>query len=793
MAVVRVTWTDRLVASDPGSVRLALALRAVGSLAVALLAADLVTRGLGLAGLAATVVLILSSVLTMMSTFTASDPTVRGRIITQVCLPGALLVGLVVAMLVDRHRVLSLSLFVVVMFVAVWIRRFGPRFFALGMVAWMGYFFALFLQLSLAMVPLVLLAAGTATLVTVGITALVAPPRPARRLRRLVHSLHARIRIARAAGPDGDTGRALLRANEVAVLVDGQLAVPGAVPDADRAREVRGAVLRLELALTAVLADPDPADPDPGDPRAGTAAAELDDATRRLDAVVADRTPSPSGAADPAPFVPAAELFAGFLPGSAVTVMDMPGRGPRQLVLATRQALQIVVAGGLTIVVGDLVSGQRWYWAVLACFLAFTGTATAAETVRKAGQRTGGTVVGVAVALLLTPLVGHAVPVVLTVVLVALFVGFYLFRVSYTSLAFAVTIIVAELYQLLGTFSGALLALRIGETAIGAVIGGVVAVAFLPVTARRAEATAHLRLAEALRDALDGASALLAAAPDERPDAVADLHGRSRALDAAIHQLAVIGLPFAARRSVARDAARRRLTAWTTCAVRVRAGVLAVADRADRADRTGGPLTADTDRVRAALDDVRDLAGALAAGETPGATAGGSASDPADDVLAELAALHGAVVALHEIGGTAPRRVAVPGGRSPAPGADPRPGGAPAGLVRGRVTDGAGTPLDATVTLVDAAGRQRGRATAAGDGYRLDVPAAGAYQLVAIAPGHAPEAARLVLGPGVGSRPEARAVDQDLVLAVSRPAVSHRATPTGPDRAGRLRPADPVA
>src|SRR6476661_2707399 len=126
---VRVTWRDRLLASDPGNVRLALATRAAVSLAIALGAAVLLAGALGLAGTAVIVVLVLGAVLTMMTTFTAADPTTRGRAITQLCLPVAMLAGITLSTLVDRHRVLSLSLFVVVMFAVVWVRRFGPRAF----------------------------------------------------------------------------------------------------------------------------------------------------------------------------------------------------------------------------------------------------------------------------------------------------------------------------------------------------------------------------------------------------------------------------------------------------------------------------------------------------------------------------------------------------------------------------------------------------------------------------------------------------------------------------------------
>jgi len=83
-------------------VRLALATRAAVSLAVALGAAALLAGALGLQGTAAIVVLVLGAVLTMMTTFTAADPTTAGRAITQLCLPGAMRAGF--AQFAQYHR-----------------------------------------------------------------------------------------------------------------------------------------------------------------------------------------------------------------------------------------------------------------------------------------------------------------------------------------------------------------------------------------------------------------------------------------------------------------------------------------------------------------------------------------------------------------------------------------------------------------------------------------------------------------------------------------------------------------
>ncbi|MCD2195501.1 FUSC family protein [Actinomycetospora endophytica] len=763
--VARISWRDRLLASDPGNVRIALATRAALSLAVALGVAALLANGLGLQGIAAMIVLVLGAVLTMMTTFTASDPTTGGRAITQLCLPVALLAGITLSTLVDKHRVLSLSLFVVVMFVVVWVRRFGPRAFACGMVVWMGYFMALFLQLSFAQLPVVLLAVASSTVLLLIIGLVVAPQRPARRTRRMVDAFAARVRIAAAEHRDaearspwqrwtgriGTADRALLRVNEVAVLLDGQLAVPHAVADPRHAPQARAAILRTESALARLL-DTTPDEVVPADVDAVERALDqlrgvlADDRAGTDDPRDATGEAGEAGVAGPA-FTPAAELFAGFLPGSAVTVGPMVApEGAAKLLLTTRQALQIALAGGLSIALGDALSGQRWYWAVLACFLAFTGTATAAETIRKGMQRTVGTVVGVVVALVVVPLLGHSTVISLVVILLAIFVGFYLFRVSYTCLAFAITIMIAELYELLGTYSEGLLALRVGETALGAVIGGVVAVSFLPTSATCALEAARARLAEELRAATVDVAAVLhgrgaTAGEDGGP---VDLHARVRSLDFAIHQLALIGVPLSLRTApgsgARKDAVSGRLSAWVRCAARVRAVIHAVEDsRSHRHEAVQGAMTA-----------VGGLVDALAEGRSPGRHADRPDTDPdsPETLLAELSSLHGALIALHEIDPTAP----IPEDASASEAAVAAdPAATTCTAVRGRVTEGGGRGLDAVVTAVDPHGRQLGRVrtdAGAGGSFAVAVGAGtGPWLVVVAAAGFAPHAGRASAGP----------------------------------------------
>ncbi|CAL9356775.1 hypothetical protein SUDANB58_00574 [Streptomyces sp. enrichment culture] len=150
--------------------------------------------------------------------------------------------------------------------------------------------------------------------------------------------------------------------------------------------------------------------------------------------------------------------------------------------VTTRQAVQATAGAGFALVVGQLVSGQRWYWAVGATWWIFVNTTSRGETLVRGFRRVLGTVLGIALGLLVVvPVHGAAVP---TAVLAAVCVFgiFYTAAVSYTWMMLCVTVLAGSLYGLLGVLTPGLLALRLAETAVGA-LGAVLAVLLvLPVT-----------------------------------------------------------------------------------------------------------------------------------------------------------------------------------------------------------------------------------------------------------------------------------------------------------------------
>jgi hypothetical protein len=239
-------------------------------------------------------------------------------------------------------------------------------------------------------------------------------------------------------------------------------------------------------------------------------------------------------------FQPAVMLFGGWLPGSTeVSAAASLERGSRfgdrvRLAPYTRVAIQMGTAVGIAIVLGDLLSERRFYWAVIAAFITFMGAHNAGEQTRKALYRVGGTLVGIAIGSLLANAVGHDTYWSLGVILAALFFGFYLMRINYAFMVVGITVMVSQLYVQLGEFSNSLLLLRLEETALGAGVAIAVVTLVLPLRTRRVLRVALRNYIRALATLVDGATARLIA--DQRA-AESPLRTDARVLDASYQAL----------------------------------------------------------------------------------------------------------------------------------------------------------------------------------------------------------------------------------------------------------------
>jgi uncharacterized membrane protein YccC len=227
-------------------------------------------------------------------------------------------------------------------------------------------------------------------------------------------------------------------------------------------------------------------------------------------------------------------------------------------------------------------------------------------------------VLGLFAATVAVHLTGRHDAAVVAVMVACVVLGLYLFRVSYVFMAFAVTTVMGELYNVLHEFSSSLLVLRLEETALGSAIAVAVAVVVLPIRTADARAAAEQALLDDLADLLvDVRDRLRGEGPRS------DLYLDSRHVDARLHQLALVTRPAAGAMLLGVNGRRseRDLSRWTAAAYRARA-------LAEAVGRTGA------DPARAA--DVEALRAALVEGTPPPELPEGR--DPAVRALADLQA-----------------------------------------------------------------------------------------------------------------------------------------------------------
>lgn len=611
------TWT---VGSDPGLLRLRLAIRTTIALACSLLAMYALTSVVH----QPLTVALLGAVITMIAARSVNEPDPRQQRITMALLPVPATLSIAAAAFLSPYPFASDIVFVVVVFVAVYIRRFGPRGRALGMVAFMAYFFDLFLHAGVHELPWMVLAVLVGTLCTFLMTAYLLPDRPERVLQATIRSLRARMAIVvdttadvvRSGRLDERRRRRLrvriARLNETALMVQDQIedkANPAALwlgrggdqlapwlYDAELAVEwvaiagIRAtsedlridAETRAELAtalnqLVWAIGVPDrvglrrAADQAQAilDRQPAASAEPQQAAVRRLAlAIVAAATATSEvreqieqavadGATAQGPDDDAS------LDADSDTDPDTDSDGSRHgLLPTTRQAIQASVAASLAIVTGDLVSPARWYWAVIAAFVVFAGTNTWGDTLTKGWQRLLGTVLGVPCGILVATLVAGDRTASLVMIFACLFCAFYFMQLTQSLMAFWITTMLALLYGLLGQFSFDVLLVRIEETAIGAVIGVAVAILVLPTNIGTV-------LRDDTRDFLAELSALIGSsiATMFDHDSTAGPTEQARQLDRKLQQVRATAKPLlagvaglAGRRSI-----QRRLRLFRAC------------------------------------------------------------------------------------------------------------------------------------------------------------------------------------------------------------------------------------
>ncbi|MEV6054524.1 FUSC family protein [Streptomyces sp. NPDC052107] len=630
---------DRLAAYDPGLLRLTAGLRTV--IAIALALAVLAVLRVPVPQLVA------GAMAAMVSTFAIREKQRSAQAVTLALGLPVALASVSLGALLNQRVVVGDLFFVVLIFCAVYSRRFGDRGTALGLIGFQIYFLSLFVRATTAALPALYGVICVAFACGAAARFVLLPQTPSGTLDRLRRAFRARLAQLIAvqtelldAGPDevdkvlDDLRTATARLHETALLIQGRLEdgtsdaavarlLQRRIADAEIASERLGLLLltarSAERTDTLTLHLPGAALPSGGElpvrdeataalrrdlqalrllmlrpvgEARGTALAQMrnrllgyreeenlpkaspavqdvfrglgEAARAALGLRVALDGPQDESDDTPATTRSREELDAEDAAIEAGEEAEAEEPGPSGLKRpTTRAAVQVGVGSMLAIAGGELLSGQRWYWAVLTCWIVFINTASTGEILVKGYRRLVGTVLGVVAGIVLAGLVGHHTWTAFGLVLVFIFAMFYTAPLSYTLMSFFVTAMLGLLYTLLNTYSMAVLVLRVEETALGAACGVIAAAVVLPIhTNRRTNellVTVLDRLAEVTRAAVDqlsgGAGADLVEQARDLDQALADLRAATQPLTHPI-------TPLRSRR----DTARYVVALLETCA-----------------------------------------------------------------------------------------------------------------------------------------------------------------------------------------------------------------------------------
>ncbi|QFR98070.1 FUSC family protein [Streptomyces tsukubensis] len=560
-------------------------------------------------------ILVAGAMTAMVSTFAIREKDVRGQAITLGLGLPIVLTSMTLGALLNTRVIAGDVFFVVLIFSAVYSRRFGDRGTALGLMGFQVYFISLFVHATPPALPQLYVTLAIAFACSAIVRFFVVPDTPERTLRRMREAFRARLAQLVAtqtelldATPEeldkvlDDLRSGTARLHEAALMIQGRL--EEGTRDADTAALVQRRVADAEIAaerLGVLLLNARSAEradtltlhlPHAPVPAQGSLVSAEDDLTAKLRRdfaalhfLVARLGRDDRGTAVthlrnrllgyrseenlPKGSLAVQDVFRGLgeaaravlglrlaLGGAQDESDDTPETtrsreefeaedvgitGPRELVeeeeetgfrrQTTRAAFQVAVGSTLAIIGGEFLSSQRWYWAVLTCWVVFLNTASTGEILVKGYRRLLGTVLGVVAGVGLAGVVGNHTWTAFALVLVLIFGMFFTAPLSYALMSFFVTAMLGLLYTLLHTYSVAVLVLRIEETALGAACGIIAAVLVLPVhTDHRTDELLRTVLAR-LRDVASASVAQLSGGPP------VDLLDMARDLDTALDDL----------------------------------------------------------------------------------------------------------------------------------------------------------------------------------------------------------------------------------------------------------------
>lgn len=464
---------DAVVAGDPGLTRLRMGSRVTLTLVLVASALAASHRVAPLPAAAYAVALTLA----LQGAIAIRDATHRHRIVTRAMAAVAGFLVLAALSPLAAHPPVVDAIFLLVAFLAVYARKWGARWNAVGMFSFMACFIGAYFRPVPSDLGAIAFALALSAVIADFVRDRLVPDRPSGDVRRTLSAVDKRIAAVvsaiRRAGREGWTPEArdgavaaVQRVKDALAVAEGFLPADGggATGPRDAAATLSIRLFDLHLATETALAASIGAAPEDE-----TAPERLKAALDRLARLRLDARKAAAALTD--------EALDRAAPPSAAAAAGEETAPKLWRDPAFRLAAQVVLACAIAMAGGLLVSEQRWFWAVLTAFLVFTNSQSRGDTALRGINRALGTGLGIVAGIGMATLFHDAFALSLAMIGACVFLGFYVLQVSYAGMTFFMTVALSLLYGLLGNFSPGLLVVRLEETLIGAAAG--VGVAFL--------------------------------------------------------------------------------------------------------------------------------------------------------------------------------------------------------------------------------------------------------------------------------------------------------------------------
>ena len=348
------------------------------------------------------------------------------------------LVSILPSILLSPYHLIQVGVFLLYTFMAIYVRKFGIRWIALGIISFMSYFAPLFFPIHLNLIPLVVLTA----LISVGTTFLlkfyVFPDKAEKTFTSYINAfnkLYAQLVIEKNQGKIINQQSL----NELTLIIEGFSSSGGSLSLKSRAEALQMALFEREMNL--LFSDKPVFNPITMDEL------EMKEVVTELSSI--------------APLI------------------------PQGLSTTTKTAIQGTLATAAASFMGVWISPERWYWASMTAFVIFVGSSRG-ETLLRASYRVTGTVIGLFVGIAINPMIAGHKNLEWSLIIASLFFGMYAMRFAFGFWSASIfTFLLTILFDVMGLLTNNILLIRFEETLLGALIGAVVSALVLPTSTKK--------------------------------------------------------------------------------------------------------------------------------------------------------------------------------------------------------------------------------------------------------------------------------------------------------------------